>query len=409
MLELLLCGTLTVLPDYLYRRYVQGKRIGHEINLFSVWYELRYGITLCLMLTVALITTIFYFHPSTKAATAVFRTVTILPEFAGRVEETFIESGQRVAAGDPLFRMDDAPLRATVETARSRLREIDAETEVMRMQVAEVEARIGQARGTLRKAQEEYQALADVQSNSPGSVAGRDVERMDAEVATQRAVLDAAVAARDALLTQLNAQLPARRETAVAVLNEAEVQLDRTLVVAGTDGVVQQFTLKPGDLVNPMLRPAGILVPDREREGLLAGFGQIESQVMKVGMIGEVTCMARPWKIVPVVVTQVQEVIASGQVRPSDRLFDLNQFAEPGTLTAQLEPIYPGHLQGLPRGANCIANLYTSTHDRLESEELGFFQRLGLHGIEAVGVVHAMIIRLQALVMPVNALVLKGH
>ena len=63
MLELLLCSLLTILPDYLYRRYRQGKRIGHEITLFSVWFELRCGIITCLMLTVALITMIFYFHP----------------------------------------------------------------------------------------------------------------------------------------------------------------------------------------------------------------------------------------------------------------------------------------------------------------------------------------------------------
>ena len=45
MLELMLCSMLTLLPDYLFRRYVQGRRIGHEITIFSVWYELRYGIT----------------------------------------------------------------------------------------------------------------------------------------------------------------------------------------------------------------------------------------------------------------------------------------------------------------------------------------------------------------------------
>ena len=28
MLELLLCSLLTVVPDYLYRRFVQGKRLG---------------------------------------------------------------------------------------------------------------------------------------------------------------------------------------------------------------------------------------------------------------------------------------------------------------------------------------------------------------------------------------------
>jgi hypothetical protein len=34
MLELLLCSMLTILPDYLYRRYAQGKRLGKEITFF---------------------------------------------------------------------------------------------------------------------------------------------------------------------------------------------------------------------------------------------------------------------------------------------------------------------------------------------------------------------------------------
>lgn len=41
MLEVLLCALFTILPDYMYRRYVQGKRVGKEITLYSVWFELR--------------------------------------------------------------------------------------------------------------------------------------------------------------------------------------------------------------------------------------------------------------------------------------------------------------------------------------------------------------------------------
>jgi multidrug resistance efflux pump len=91
MLEMLLCSLLTILPDYLYRRYRQGKRLGHEITLFSVWFELRFGIIFCLMLAVALITVIFYYHPSTNTATLYFRTVPILPEINGRVSEVNVE------------------------------------------------------------------------------------------------------------------------------------------------------------------------------------------------------------------------------------------------------------------------------------------------------------------------------
>ena len=90
MLELLLCSMLTILPDYLFRRYVQGRKFGREITLYSVWFELRYGIAACLVLTVSLITAIFYFHPSTTNAVSFFRTIPILPEGSGRVEEVYV-------------------------------------------------------------------------------------------------------------------------------------------------------------------------------------------------------------------------------------------------------------------------------------------------------------------------------
>ena len=73
MVELLLCSMFTILPDYLFRRYGQGKRIGREITIYSVWFELRWGITSCVILTLLLITTIFYFHPSTKSAVTFYR------------------------------------------------------------------------------------------------------------------------------------------------------------------------------------------------------------------------------------------------------------------------------------------------------------------------------------------------
>ena len=87
MLELLLCSAVTILPDYLFRRFVQGKRFGKEITFYSVWFELRWGISSCLILTVTLITVIFYNHPSTSNVVMFFRTVPILPETNGRVAE----------------------------------------------------------------------------------------------------------------------------------------------------------------------------------------------------------------------------------------------------------------------------------------------------------------------------------
>ena len=110
MLELLVCSLLTILPDYLFRRYVQGKRLGKEITFFSVWFELRWGIILCLLLTVGLITVIFYYHPSTTNVVSYFRTIPIVPEINGRVAEIYIGMNDRVAKA----------LRSSDWTARSR-------------------------------------------------------------------------------------------------------------------------------------------------------------------------------------------------------------------------------------------------------------------------------------------------
>src|SRR5215204_4987608 len=101
MLELLICSLVTILPDYLFRRYVQGKRLGKEITFFSVWFELRWGLTACLMLTIGLITTIFYYHPSTTSATLFFRTVPIISEVNGRVAETYLKVSDNVLQGAP--------------------------------------------------------------------------------------------------------------------------------------------------------------------------------------------------------------------------------------------------------------------------------------------------------------------
>ena len=108
MFEMMLCSMLTILPDYLYRRFVQGKRFGKEINIYTVWFELRWGITACLILTVSLITAVFYNHPATTSVTLYFRTVPILPETNGRVAEIYVGTSGPVTQGSPIFRLDSS-------------------------------------------------------------------------------------------------------------------------------------------------------------------------------------------------------------------------------------------------------------------------------------------------------------
>ncbi len=383
MLELLLCSLLTIFPDYLYRRYRQGKRIGHEITLYSVWFELRFGIIACLMLTVSLITMIFYYHPSTSSATLFYRTVPIVSEVTGRVAEVHVDVSASVKQGDVLFRLDSAKQEASLLTAKRKIAEVE---------------------------QDELDTKTELQKRNPGIVPQRDIEKLGVAVAGRQGALDAATAAKQSATTRLSALLPAERASAEAALAEAQVDLDKTFIRAGVDGRVEQFGLKPGDIVNPMIRSAGVLIPEGAgRRALMAGFGQIEAQVMKVGMVAEATCISKPWTIIPMVITSVQDYIAAGQFRGGEQLIEAQQVVRPGTILVFMEPIYDGGLEGVTPGSSCVANAYTSNHELISSGKLGSFKSFGLHIVDATGLVHAMLLRIQALLLPIQTLVLSGH
>ncbi len=409
MIEVLLCSVVTILPDFLYRRFAQGKRVGREITLYSVWYELRYGITACLGLTVVLLTLILYFHPSTTSAVSFYRTVPILPEGSGRVEEVFVDFRDTVKAGEPIFRLDSSKQEAALLAEQRRVAETDAAFELAKTELAGADARIQEAQSAYQQAVDEFATRTELQKRDAGSVAQRELEKLKNMVDGRQAGVSAALAAKQSVEAQISSLLPAQKASAEAALSQAQVDVDKTVVRAGVDGTLEQFTLRKGDIVNPVMRSAGVLIPtEAGRAGLVAGFSQLEAQVMKTGMIAEVTCISKPMTIIPMVVTGVQDLIAAGQVQASDRLLDAQQAVKPGTITVYMEPLFAGGFDGVPPGSSCIANAYTNNHDRLDDEDLGTAQWAFLHVIDTVGLVHAIILRIQALLLPIQTLVLSG-
>src|ERR1043165_9158306 len=200
MFELMLCSMVTILPDYLFRRYRQGKRFGKEITFFSVWYELRWGITGCLMLTVALITMIFYFHPSTSSAALYFRSVPILPEGSGRVAEVNVGFTAAVKSGDVLFRLDSSKQDAALETAKRKIAEVDAALISARADVVKAEAQVGEAKASLQQARDELDVKTELQRRNPGIVPQRDIEKLQVLVDQRQSGVDAATAAKESLV-----------------------------------------------------------------------------------------------------------------------------------------------------------------------------------------------------------------
>lgn len=412
MLEFTICSMLTILPDYLFRRYVQGKRFGHEITLFSVWYVLRYGISACAILTVSLITTLFYFHPSTSNVTAAYRTVTILPETPGRVSEVFAENGQVLQAGDPIFKIDDARQVSSLETAKSKLDEIDAQIVMAAADLEAATATVAQAKALADEYAKDLARTQELMNRGSSAVSQQQLDQQQAQADAQQAAVDVALSQEASARTQVETLLPAQKASAEAAVRQAQVEVDLTTVYAGTSGQLEQFALKPGDYVSSLLRPAGLIVPDGVGSGharMQAGFGQISARVLKKGMITEVLCVSVPYTIIPMVIVDIQAVIAGAAVRPTDSIVDLSQRQVPGTVLVAMEPLYENGMDKVIPGSTCMANAYTNNHERIETDKsLTSVQKFGLHVIETIGLVHAFGLRLRAVIMPVQKLVLTG-
>lgn len=406
MLELIFSALITILPDYLYRHYKQGKRFGHEINLFTVWYELRWGITSCAVLAITLLTVIFYFHPTTTNVTSLFRTVSILSDRPGRVEEVYVSDNQFVRAGEPIFRLDTQRQQTAAETARRRIAEVDAAATVAQAELAAAEGNIVASESQLKQSQDELSRRQDLATRNQNVVSDQELERLRLTVEGFSGTLDAIKAQRDAIQARLRVLLPAQKSSAEAALAQAETEIAKSTVYAGTNGTVRQFKLKPGDLVNPILRPVGILVPEGSGRGRFqAGFGQISAQILHIGTVVEITGASKPLAVIPMAVTEIQSAIAGGQLRPSDQLIDIQDRARPGTILTVLEPIYAGHANYVPPGSRCIGVAYSNHDKAISSGEISGFLVLLTRIVDGMGIANALVIRIQSLLLPVKVLV----
>ena len=175
MLELLFCSILTILPDYLFRRFVQKKQIGKEITLYSVWFELRWGITTCFILTIALILTVFYNHPATTNVTLYYRTIPIVPEINGRVSEVSVNYSGHVEKGASIFKLDNSKQKAALETARRKIAEVEAAMVVAQQDVTKAEHQLDEAKANYQVAQYELETKEGVRKLDPGALPGREI------------------------------------------------------------------------------------------------------------------------------------------------------------------------------------------------------------------------------------------
>ena len=189
--------------------------------------------------------------------------VEIAAQIAGPVTKVYVRDQQPVKAGDPLFDIDPAPFELAVARARAQLELARQGMSQESAGVASAEAVLAQRRAEEANARGTYNRNLELMKSGFLSAQGIENSR------TQLATAQAATKAGEAAVAQARSALGrsgdenAAVQAAAAAVKQAELDLSRTHVAAATDGHIANFTLQPGNMVQPG-QPLFVVISDGE-------------------------------------------------------------------------------------------------------------------------------------------------
>src|SRR6478672_7053400 len=211
--------------------------------------------------------------PWTRDATVRAYVVTMAPEVAGRIVELHVVDNGYVHKGDLLMVIDPtnytiavSQAEAAVQQAQASVQNIDAQIAVQHAQISANEAQLDGAKAALVFAQQQawrYQKLA---KDGWGTV--QNDQQYTSQLHQQEAAVQTAVENLNSAQRQVES-LRAQRLSAEATLaqnnarlRQAQVDLERTRILAPVDGYVTNLLAQLGDYVNVGINTISVVDAD---------------------------------------------------------------------------------------------------------------------------------------------------
>jgi HlyD family secretion protein len=158
--------------------------------------------------------------------------VDVSSQISGQIEAVFVDYNDIVSKGQPLARLD--PL-----SFQSRVDELDAALKVAQADLHANDAALAGARARAEEDAQEYERRARLEGQ--GSISQSEVSRARAVKLQSESELNTLAAARDVKLAHIAA--------ASALLRQAQIDLERTVIRAPIAGVVIKRSIEPGQTV----------------------------------------------------------------------------------------------------------------------------------------------------------------
>jgi multidrug resistance efflux pump len=199
--------------------------------------------------------------PWTRDATVRAYVVAMAPEVAGRIVELHVVDNKYVRKGDLLLVVDPTNFRiavsqseAAVQQAQANVQNIDAQMNVQQAQINANQAQLRLGRAALVFAQQQAERYQTLAKDGWGTV--QNAQQFTSQLHQQEATVQSAQENLNQTLRQVET-LKAQRLSAEAglaqaeaQLNQAQVNLERTRILAPVDGYVTNLLAQLGDYVN---------------------------------------------------------------------------------------------------------------------------------------------------------------
>lgn len=178
--------------------------------------------------------------------------IPVSAEVAGTVREVLVRENQAVAAGAPLFRLDDAPFRVAVAKAEAKVAQARTDVAALKASYRTKQAEIELARTRQDFARRDEARQADLAARNFISTSRLDEARQATELASRQTVATERELARIGETLGGGPGVPVERHPAVlaaqAELMQAKLDLSRVVVRAPVAGTVSRPP-KPGQYV----------------------------------------------------------------------------------------------------------------------------------------------------------------
>ncbi len=174
--------------------------------------------------------------------------IPIVSRVSGNLTEISVRLHSRVTVGDTLFQIDRRPFVLAVEQAEANLENTAQSVSAKTASVKSAAGRLGMARAQLDRAQRDWNRVEKVIAENPGALSQADRDK--SETALSQATEQ--VASAEADLERAEQALGISGETnpqyrmAVKALEQAQLDLAYTTIVASASGYIESFSIDLG-------------------------------------------------------------------------------------------------------------------------------------------------------------------